>query len=88
MDVDGYQALSDLERTQIEHTIEDDLVVHLYQSTRSGTAVAVFVSMVVFAFFCMGSRNSGMPFEIASIPVSAAQPDEKALRNRNMGMSG
>ncbi|MBP6103598.1 MAG: GGDEF domain-containing protein [Gammaproteobacteria bacterium] len=51
MDVDGYQALSDLERTQIEHTIEDDLVVHLYQSTRSGTAVAVFVSMVVFALF-------------------------------------
>ncbi len=33
---------------------------------------------VVAAFLLFGSRNAGTPFEIASTPVSAAQPDEKA----------
>ncbi len=52
MDVkSGYEQLSDLERSQIDNEIQEDLVVHLYQSARPGTIVASFISMVVFALF-------------------------------------
>ena len=37
---------------------------------------------VVAAFLLFGSRNAGTPLEIASTPVSAAQPDEKDRATR------
>ena len=39
-------------------------------------------SSVVAAFLLLGLRNAGTPLEIASTPVSAAQPDEKARASR------
>src|SRR5215472_14199536 len=36
--------------------------------------------ITVAAFLDSGARNAGMPFEIASTPVSAEHPDAKALR--------
>ena len=38
---------------------------------------------VVAAFLLLGLRNAGTPLLIASTPVSAAQPDEKARASRN-----
>ena len=35
-------------------------------------------SSVVAAFLLLGFLNAGTPFEIASTPVSAAQPEENA----------
>ena len=43
---------------------------------------AIHIS-VIDAFFDSGFLNAGMPFEIASTPVSAAQPDANARRMRN-----
>ncbi len=40
-------------------------------------------SSVVAAFLLFGLRNAGTPLEMASTPVSAAQPDEKARASRN-----
>ena len=37
---------------------------------------------VVAAFLPFGSLKDGTPFEMASTPVSAAQPEEKALAIR------
>ncbi len=37
---------------------------------------------VVAAFWLFGFRNAGTPLLIASMPVSAAQPDEKARASR------
>ena len=37
---------------------------------------------MVAAFLLFGFRNAGTPLLIASTPVSAAQPDEKALASR------
>ena len=37
---------------------------------------------VVAAFWLFGFRNAGTPLLIASLPVSAAQPDEKARASR------
>ena len=39
-------------------------------------------SSVVAAFLLFGLRNAGTPLEIASTPVSAAQPDENARASR------
>ena len=39
--------------------------------------------IVVAAFFDTGSRKAGTPFEIASIPVNAVQPEEKARSSKN-----
>ena len=39
---------------------------------------------VVAAFLLFGFLNAGTPFEIASTPVKAVQPDEKALANRKI----
>ena len=41
-------------------------------------AIIASSSSVVAAFFDLGLRNAGTPLEIASTPVSAAQPDENA----------
>jgi hypothetical protein len=38
----------------------------------------------VAALRLFGFRNAGTPLEIASTPVSAAQPDEKARASRNI----
>lgn len=41
------------------------------------------MASVVAAFFDLGRRKTGTPLEIASTPVSAAHPDEKARMSRN-----
>ena len=40
-------------------------------------------SSVVAAFLLLGRWKAGTPLEIASTPVSAAQPEEKARASRN-----
>ncbi len=40
---------------------------------------------MVAALRLLGRRNAGTPFEIASTPVRAAQPEEKARASRNSG---
>ena len=47
------------------------------------TAIRPSISSVVAAFLLFGLRNAGTPLEMASTPVSAAQPDEKARASRN-----
>ena len=42
------------------------------------------INKVVAAFLLLGFLNAGTPLEIASTPVSALQPDEKALANRKI----
>ncbi len=42
------------------------------------TAVVPITAIVVAAFFDFGGRKAGTPFEIASTPVSAVQPEAKA----------
>ena len=39
-------------------------------------------SSVVAAFLLLGFWNAGTPFEIASTPVSAAQPEENARASK------
>jgi hypothetical protein len=39
---------------------------------------------VVAAFLLFGFLNAGTPFEIASTPVKAVQPEEKALANKKL----
>ena len=46
-------------------------------------AIAPSRSSVVAAFLLFGRRKAGTPLEIASTPVSAAQPEEKARASRN-----
>ena len=46
-------------------------------------AISPSSSSVVAAFWLFGLRNAGTPLEIASTPVSAAQPEEKARASRN-----
>ena len=41
-------------------------------------------SSVVAAFLLLGLRKAGTPLEIASTPVSAAQPEENARASRNI----
>ena len=43
-------------------------------------------SSVVAAFLLLGFLKAGTPFEMASTPVSAAQPEEKA-RSRRKAMA-
>ena len=50
-------------------------------------AIAPSSSSVVAAFLLFGLRNAGTPFEIASTPVRAAQPDEKARASKNIRAS-
>ena len=45
-------------------------------------AIVPSSSSVVAAFRLFGLRNAGTPLEIASTPVSAAQPDENARASR------
>ena len=40
-------------------------------------------SSVVAAFLLFGDLNAGTPLEIASTPVSAAQPEENVRNSRN-----
>ena len=47
-------------------------------------AVAPMSVRVSWAFLILGLRNAGTPFEIASIPVSAEQPDANARSTRRM----
>ena len=47
-------------------------------------AIAPSRNRVVAAFLLFGLRNAGTPLEIASTPVSAAQPDEKARASRKI----
>ncbi len=46
------------------------------------TASRPIIASVVAAFFDLGLRKAGTPLEIASTPVRAAQPEEKARRRR------
>ena len=46
------------------------------------TAMVPMSSRVVAALRLLGFWKAGTPFEIASTPVSAAHPDEKARSNR------
>ena len=46
-------------------------------------AIAPSISSVVAAFLLFGRLKAGTPLEIASTPVSAAQPDENARASRN-----
>ena len=46
------------------------------------TAIVPSSSSVVAAFLLFGLRNAGTPLLIASTPVSAAHPDEKARASR------
>ena len=41
-------------------------------------------SSVVAAFLLFGFLNAGTPLEIASTPVSAAQPEEKVRASRKI----
>ncbi len=41
-------------------------------------AMTPMIASVSAAFVACGRRNAGTPFEIASTPVSAVEPDEKA----------
>ena len=47
-------------------------------------AIMPSISKVVAALRLLGRRNAGTPLEIASTPVSAAHPDEKARASRNI----
>src|SRR2546428_12573973 len=47
--------------------------------------IAAIQIIVVAAFFDAGGRKAGTPFEIASMPVKAVQPEENARRGRNSG---
>ena len=47
-------------------------------------AIVPSSSSVVAAFLLFGLRNAGTPLEIASTPVSAAQPDENARASRKI----
>ena len=47
------------------------------------TAIAPSSSSVVAAFLLLGRRKAGTPLEMASTPVSAAQPEENARASRN-----
>ncbi len=46
------------------------------------TASRPIAARVLAAFFDLGLRKAGTPLEIASTPVSAAQPEEKARSSR------
>ena len=46
------------------------------------TAIPPSIAKVVAAFFDFGSRKDGTPLEMASTPVSAAQPEEKVRAMR------
>ena len=47
-------------------------------------AMAPSRKRVVAAFLLFGLRNAGTPLEIASTPVSAAQPEENARASRKI----
>jgi len=47
------------------------------------TATTPSMNRVVAAFRLFGARKAGTPLEIASTPVSAAQPEEKLRSSRN-----
>ena len=52
------------------------------------TATRPIISSVVAAFLLLGLRKAGTPLLIASTPVSAAQPEEKARRIRKAQREG
>src|SRR3989442_15287798 len=45
--------------------------------------IAAIQIIVVAAFFDPGGAKAGTPFETASMPVKAVQPEENARRSRN-----
>ena len=47
------------------------------------TAIRPSMSSVVAAFLLLGLRKAGTPLLIASTPVSAVHPEEKARSSRN-----
>ena len=47
------------------------------------TEIRPISSSVVAAFLLLGFWKAGTPLEIASTPVRAAQPEEKARSSRN-----
>src|SRR5437867_1830286 len=47
------------------------------------TEMAPMMARVAAAFFAWGRRNAGTPFEIASTPVRAVDPEENAWRITN-----
>ena len=47
-------------------------------------AISASISSVVAALRLLGLRKAGTPLEIASTPVSAAQPDENARASMNI----
>ena len=51
------------------------------------TAMAPSSSSVVAAFLLLGFWKAGTPLLIASTPVSAAQPEEKARSSRKTAAS-
>ncbi len=58
------------------------------ESTTMPTSITIAIepssSSVVAAFLLFGGLNAGTPLEIASTPVSAAQPEEKVRNSRKM----
>jgi methylmalonyl-CoA mutase N-terminal domain/subunit len=48
--------------------------------------IAAMMSRVVLAFLASGGRKARTPFETASMPVTAAQPEANALRMMKMAM--
>ncbi len=51
------------------------------------TATAPMIPRVAAAFRACGRRNAGTPFEIASTPVSAVDPEANACRITNSPMA-
>ncbi len=50
-------------------------------------AVAPIATRVLAALALLGFRKAGTPLEMASTPVSAVQPEEKARRAKNTSAS-
>ena len=60
--------------------------MNIVSATRPSIIVtdsAAISASVVAAFFDFGFLNAGTPLEIASTPVSAAEPEEKPRSSRN-----
>src|SRR5262245_21012509 len=55
----------------------------IVRPTKNVPRIAAIQPSVIAALRDSGVRNAGMPFEIASVPVIAVHPEEKARRTRN-----
>ena len=51
--------------------------------TKSVARMPAIQASVIAAFRDSGARKAGIPLEIASVPVMAVHPDEKARSTRN-----